>query len=308
MDRYFIRDVIRLVKKKGERKNKAVAQPVEQPVAQHNDAFFSGILHPSAFVHSGTLCDIIYSLLFIQQHSDKKTILYILKDSQEIAGDLYIKTHIGGGKMMTQQMFNFIKPLIIAQPYIRDVIFEAEACINYNTTTNLDYFRHCKINTSAGEIRDWYGKAFGVSLDITPKFLFVDKSQKYDFLENAILISRTQRYNNDAIDYSILNNFENVYFMGLENEFNVFAEQFKLDKIKHISIDNALDAAFAINSCKVFIANQTFFMAIAEGLKKPNRCLEVFELTPNVLPIGSQTLAFLKTEHLHRYIESIFNS
>ena len=95
--------------------------------------------------------------------------------------------------------------------------------------------------------------------------------------------------------------------MGLENEFNVFAEQFKLDKIKHISIENALDAAFAINSCKVFIANQTFFMAIAEGLKKPNRCLEVFELKPNVLPIGSQTLAFLKTEHLYRYIENIFN-
>jgi hypothetical protein len=91
MDRYFVKDVIRLVKKKGEKKNKAVSQPVEQPVAQHNDAFFSGILHPSAFVHSGALGDIIYSLLFIQQHSDRKAIIYILKDSQEIADDLYIK-------------------------------------------------------------------------------------------------------------------------------------------------------------------------------------------------------------------------
>ena len=304
MDRYFVRDVVRLVKKKGEKKNKAVAQPV----AQHDHAFFSGILHPSAFVHSGTLGDIIYSLLFIQQHSNRKAILYILKDSQEIAGDLYYKTHIGGGKMMTQQMFNFIKPLLMAQPYIRDVIFETEACIDYNTTTNLDYFRHCKINTSAGDLRNWYGKAFGVPLNLTQQFLSVSESSKYDFLKNAILISRTQRYNNYAIDYSILNNFENVYFMGLENEFNVFAEQFKLDKIKHISIENALDAAFAINSCKVFIANQTFFMAIAEGLKKHNRCLEVFEQVPNVLPIGSQTLEFLKTENLHRYIESIFNS
>ncbi len=205
-------------------------------------------------------------------------------------------------------MFDFIKPLLIAQPYIRDVIFEAEAGIDYNTTTNLDYFRHCKINTSAGDLRNWYGKAFGVSLDITPKFLFVDKSQKYGFLENSILISRTQRYNNDAIDYSILNNFENVYFMGLENEFNVFAEQFKLDKIKHISIDNALDAEFAINSCKVFIANQTSFMAIAEGLKKPNRCLEVYEWVPNVLPMGDKTLAFLKTEHLYEYLKKICNA
>ena len=138
MDRCFVRDVMRFVKKKREKKNKAVAQPV----AQHNDAFFSGILHPSAFVHSGALGDIIYSLLFIQQHSNRKAIIYILKDSQEISGDLYYKTHIGCGKMMTQQMFDFIKPLLIAQPYIRDVIFEAESGIDYNTTTNLDYFRH----------------------------------------------------------------------------------------------------------------------------------------------------------------------
>ena len=69
MDRYFVRDVIRLIKKKKKKKNKTTIKPK----GRHDKAFFSGILHQSAFTHSGTLGDIIYSLLFIQKHSNQFT-------------------------------------------------------------------------------------------------------------------------------------------------------------------------------------------------------------------------------------------
>lgn len=280
----------------------------------HKTEFYSGLFYKGAFAHSGTLGDIIYSLLFIKTYSNGSAKLHILSDQIQRSVP-YQKTHIGGNKMITDKMFDFIKPLILIQPYIKDVLFTCENEIDYNSTTNLDYFRHFKINAnynhirlSSGDLRNWYSKAFGMSVNLAEKFLFLEQSSKYDFLKDAVLVCRTLRHNNSAIDYSILNEFENVYFMGLQNEFDTFKSEFKLDKIKQVQINDALDAAYAIDACRVFISNQTCFMAIAEGLKKPNRCLEVYERSPNVILIGEKILEFLSTKHLYNYLKNIFTN
>jgi hypothetical protein len=262
------------------------------------------VTNPYLFLHSGHLGDIIYSLLSVKTlfaSHGKSVDFYIEKN---VKNEEFMKGHpTGGDFMISIKSYKFIEPLLLKQSYINSVKFVTRAEIT-DKFTDLSIIRNKHINTAAGSSTDWYSKALGISCDLAIKWISSPKSQsKY---KNALIVSRSLRYQNTSIDYRFLNKIKNVYFIGLPEEYKSFISEFKLAHIEYIYLKDALHAADIINSCKCFIGNQSFFFSIAEGLKVA-RALEVFEPAPNVIPLGRNTLSYLFTQQLISFLKLYFN-
>jgi hypothetical protein len=231
--------------------------------------------------HSGNAGDILYSLPAIRQacyNANDKAILYLHIDQPAN----YVKgfVHPLGNVMLNKYMATMLKPLLLATNFIEDVLIYNGQKVDYN----LDKFREIGLNLGAGNISRWYFQAFPeLTCDLNESTI---KVQKYKNLEDAILINRTERYQNGQIDYSILNQYKNPkYFVGTEHEFHLMSKMVK--NLQYQEVSNFYELADLINNCKVFIGNQSMNFAIAEQLKS-NRILETYFGCPNVIPCGGK--------------------
>lgn len=187
------------------------------------------------------------------------------------------KTHPVGPVMINQGMYNLAYPLLKNQPYVRSVSIYDDESVDYD----LDLFRKDCKNLSAGNIQSWYSNAYPELRPILHEAnLYVTKIPN-----DYIIVNRTSRYNNVFIDYSILRNYENVYFVGVESEFKAMALHNK--NIKHLTVKDFRELAGYIAGCKLFIGNQSMAFAIAEQLKV-RRILEQYCPAPNVIPQGGE--------------------
>ena len=134
---------------------------------------------------------------------------------------------------------------------------------------------------SKGDIYTWNSLFYGVYPDMTKPFFDIGEIPKQDY----IVITRTARYPNQAIDYSFLNTIDNrKLFVGTEAEYTFLHQCFpSLKNIEYRKITDMLDAAIVIKGSKVFISNQTSMAVLAEGLAAP-RVLEVCPGFPSVIP------------------------
>jgi hypothetical protein len=256
------------------------------------------------FSHDGHLGDIVYSLLAMKSihEAHKKKINYYIKSDVENAS--FLKGHPSGGNVMISEgSFRFISPLVLSQNYINKTFYAKQKEISRDVT-DLSLFRNGFVNTSSGLITDWYSKAFGIEMNLASKWLEVRK--KHPQYADALIISRSTRYLNQSIDYSFLKYIKKVFFIGSIDEYEIFKKRFKLNNLKFIKVKDALHAAEIINSCKCFVGNQSLFFSIAEGLKVP-RALEVYELAPNVVPIGNNCINYIFTIHILKFISKIFD-
>jgi hypothetical protein len=188
--------------------------------------------------------------------------------------------HPLGNVMLNKYMATMLKPLLLATNFIEDVLVYNGQKVDYD----LDKFRDIGLNLGAGNISRWYFQAFPeLTCDLIEPTI---KLQKYKNLEDAILINRTERYQNGQIDYSILNKYDNdKYFVGTEHEYHLMSKMVK--NLQYQEVSNFYELADLINNCKVFIGNQSMNFAIAEQLKS-NRILETYFGCPNVIPCGGK--------------------
>ena len=94
---------------------------------------------------------------------------------------------------------------------------------------------------------------------IISPWLVGDKSDK----EYSIVANVTNRWRIPGINFSFLNDFDEVYFVGFKEEFN------QIDfKAKYINSSNFNDFAKVINSCKVFVGTPSVAAALAIGFGK----------------------------------------
>jgi len=128
-------------------------------------------------------------------------------------------------------------------------------------------------------------------------------------VEGSILINRTGRWRNDMINYWFLREYqEKLLFVGLQEEHEAFCKEWEL-KIPLLKVNNFLELAIAIRSCRYFIGNQSLCFALAEAMKVP-RLLEVCRYAPNVIPSGAHGYDFLHQFALEWFVkdkESPFN-
>jgi hypothetical protein len=119
---------------------------------------------------------------------------------------------------------------------------------------------------------------------------------------SAIVIARSHRYRNPHINYNFLQKYSNVFFVGVEEEF--LDMKSSLPNLKYKPVNDFLEMATLINSCKLFIGNQSFPFSIAEGLKV-NRLLEVYYKSPNVIVEGKGAHDFLYQPQFEKTVEHL---
>ena len=241
------------------------------------------------FKHSGHSGDIIYSLAMVQRAYEvygKKAIYYIKLD---VKTD--IKGHSMGATMVNKNTFEFLKPLLMLQPYIEDVLPYEGQQVDYD----LDVFRTQHINLSANSIALWNAYSYpDIYPDISKKWLHVPGKNLKDLKP---IVARSLRYTNPFISYAVIGD---AYFIGMEEEYKFSKQQLNC-KFEHLKVKDALEMAMYIYASPLFLGNQSMPFAIAEGLKV-DRILEHYQACPNVIPVGGNAKIFHTQEQLIKII------
>lgn len=207
--------------------------------------------------------------------------------------------HPSGKYTMTDATYAYLEPLLLAQPYIKSVIADKHKLpFDYD----FDKFRDYNFNLGGYDLRKWHMLLYSeLQTDnlLSEKCIFVER--KLPYLEGKIVVNLTERYRGRTVDYGILKPFESdVVFVGYENEFEKFSQQNKI-YCKHLRIKEALHMAEVLNSCTLFIGNQSSTFAIAEQMKI-NRALEVYNLSPNVITTGKD---YITTDGLKNILNQL---
>ncbi len=228
----------------------------------------------TSFKHSGNSGDIIYSLPAAFELAKNGKAHFYLNANQP--GEYNLDYHPLGATMLTDKMIDLLKPLLQYQPQIAVVEKYSNQPIDYD----LDQFRRYSFSMDKGNIVHWYFYVYGIFYDSSQPWLTAPKDENY---ADTIVIARSHRYRAPLVDYSFLKKYPKKVFLGVMEEY----EDMKavLPDIEHKPVSDFLEMATIINSCKLFIGNQSFPYALAEALKI-NRLLEVYYKAPNVIPEG----------------------
>lgn len=248
----------------------------------------------TTFKHSGNCGDIIYSLPTVWELAKNgKAEIYFQTDQR--AG--YNNYHPLGNVMLNKKMVEMLKPLLLHQPQCKSCEFYNGNKIDYD----LDEFRKFVYLQDRGNIARWYFYVYAVFPSLSDPWLIAPKETT---MKEAILVARSHRYRNPHISYSFLQKYPNVQFVGVEEEF--IDMKSSIPNLQYRQVNDFLEMATLINSCKLFIGNQSFPFSIAEGLKV-NRLLEVYYQSPNVIVEGKGGHDFLYQPHFETIVERIMS-
>lgn len=252
-----------------------------------------------SFLTSGKAGDILAALPGIRNITDKATIYIRLgvisivqKNSQMVEET----------ELFNMDLFEMIKPLLMAQPYIESVeVYEGQH-IDYN----LDIIRQQKISIPYGSLARWYFYAFPeMACDLSVPFITCEDTDTALMVKDHLLINLTSRYRNNWINYEFLNERfldTPIYFLGTAGEAHDFVD--RVPRAKWLQVDDFLDMAVAIKNCKLFLGNQSLPYWIAEGLKVP-RVLEVCPFAPNCIGEGGGFYDFHTQPALEFYLKNL---
>jgi|JI10StandDraft_1071094.scaffolds.fasta_scaffold02650_24 hypothetical protein len=274
----------------------------------------------NSMVHAGNTGDVLAALPAMREFfrvTKIKPTLYLIKDhpAEYYAGATHPVTNDAGEFVsLNKDMIRMLIPLLLEQPYLADVqemdISELEFAKDIAITKdekrhlNLSFIRDTFCNIPYGDIRRWYFYPYpDLACDLSKKYIDIPIGKK-DFSTGKVIITRTERYTNDQIDYSFLKDYEDdLLFAGTMKEYNNFCMNFDLN-IRKLNIDNFLELAQALKQSNGLIANQTMIFQIAEGLKIP-RAVELCADAPNVIPVGENAFDFYSTAALKVYFHKI---
>ena len=262
-----------------------------KPVIQeHDDSPHAGFHDKSytTFLHSGKAGDIIYSLptvMELNRHAGNISMyLNIIQPHNN-----KIDKHFG------QKAVQMLIPLLEHQSYI-------SRCSLYNNESyeiNLDAFRNIPILLDRNSLARWYFFAFNVHPDLDKPWLEAETLPEF---KDKIIITRSKRYKNPNISHGFLNQYDDLIFIGLDQEYKNISKEIR--NIQHVKVNDFLEMANIINSCRLFIGNQSFPYAIAEALKV-SRLLEVSLDSPNIIPYGPNGYDFLYQDAFEELVKEL---
>jgi len=246
-------------------------------------------------LHNGNAGDIIYSLPLLKKLHElaAKPVNLILKINEPLTiGNGY--EHPLGAVMLNDKMVEGLRPLLAIQPYINETAVFDQQKIHLDLTL----FRKAGFAMDKGNIARWNFFTTGITPDLTHPWITVKPNA--DFAE-FIVLARSSRYNNALVDYSFLSGYQQLIFVGVESEHREMEKS--IPGLKWRQVNNFLELAEIIAGCKLFIGNQSFPYAIAEGLKV-KRLLEVFYQIPNVMPEGENGYGFCFQKHFEWLVKT----
>jgi len=230
------------------------------------------------FKHSGDLGDIIFSLPVIA--SEGGGVLYLDPNGGEkeplVSWAQYNKTKL------TKDSILAIKPFLESQEYIKEVkLWSPEIKVDYNLDKFRKFVRHNNLTTSHLEAFGMLGR--NDHWQTTP-WLKVDPKQLP--FDKKIILARSCRYHGNYSFWESLQDeiIDNSVFIAHPEEYDYFMYTFPRYKGRVERLDTAsiIDMAAYIQDCDLFIGNQGFPHAIAEGLKK-DMINEVYQQYPSCI-------------------------
>jgi hypothetical protein len=251
------------------------------------------------FKHTCFSGDLIYAMAGIKaicENNDHKAEIYQWLNQEARLYDG--ANHPYEGKMMNDYAFKMMKPLIESQSYVRSF----NEWSGEKVHINMDQLRQVKNHMPYGNIVTWMAMVFA---EMRPEYWKPWLEVPYeDEWSEKIVVNRTTRYHNQFIDYFCLKEYEDkILFVGTRDEHERFQIDWKM-KVEYKHVGNFYHLAVLINSCKVFIGNQSMCFAIAEALKVP-RLLEICDFAPNVQPCGDGGYYFRVPELLKYQLDKI---
>lgn len=246
----------------------------------------------TTFKHSGNSGDIMYALPAIYALSKNGKARIYLKANER---GRYTHFHPFGNIMLSEKVIMMLKPLLEYQPQIELCDIYHNEQIDYD----LDIFRKQVFPLNRGSIIRWYFHIYSVFYNTSQKWLDAPSNPEY---AGYIVVARSHRHRSPGIKYNFLSKFKKIAFVGLPVEHEDMQKQ--IPHIKHLHVNDFLEMASIIKSCKLFIGNQTFAFSLAEGLKT-NRLLEVYYDAPNVIVEGEGAHDFIFQEQFENAVEDL---
>lgn len=246
-------------------------------------------------IHSGNAGDVIYALPTIKKIYEVTGVpVYLyLRLNRPLADPIYSnKPHSMGAVMISETTADKLITLLKTQSYIGDVRVYEDQKIHID----LDFFRSKTIPLTNANIARWCSYVTGITPDLWQPWLFVEPNRLF---KDKIVLARSERYRNSTIDYSFLNKYDNVIFIGIRSEY----EDMKRSVPGLVLHDTSsfLEIAQIIAGCRLFIGNQSLAYSIAEALKCP-RILEAYYHVPHVIPEGENAHDFYFQNHLESLV------
>jgi hypothetical protein len=227
-------------------------------------------------IQSGHLGDLIYSLTATKRVAELHGAVDFhigFREQNTVSG------HPSGGYCMNLNSYEYIKPLLEHQSYIRKVEMHSHIDMGYD----FDNFRHHGLNLAAGDLRRNHFLVYPELITDLHEPC-IEASEPIPYFADKILLNFSSRYRNHDINYFPLKEHKCVFF-GYESEYIAFTERWQLD-CELLKCQDALMLATIVGSCKAFIGNQSSTYAIAEQMKV-KRLLEVCVHSPNVIPVNN---------------------
>jgi hypothetical protein len=249
------------------------------------------------FKHSGNSGDVIYALPAMYALSEQKPVHLYLNPNVD-AGYGKNVYHPLGTVMLNAKVIAMLKPLMEYQSRIK----VCDTFSDQRVDVDLDLIRSYPLLGGLGNITRWYFYLFAVNADLSIPWLEAPENVAY---KDSIVIARSHRYRNPGINFSFLRKYPNLAFIGLPEEFEDIKRM--LPDIKYAPVQNFLEMAAVIKSCKLFIGNQSFPFSIAEGLKV-KRVLEVCYYCPNVNVEGINGYDFCYQPQFEKIVERALNT
>lgn len=177
---------------------------------------------------------------------------------------------------MTSVRYNFLRPLLTAQPYIAGTNFEY---CSKRVTHNLSTFRVDTQLKHGESLAHWQARHIGIDpddLDLSP-WLQVEPSK---VSQGKVIIARSSRYHVQTFPWRHLvhQHAGKLLFVGLHDEHSAFQKSF--GDIPYVPVRDALEMAQLIAGADLFIGNQSCPCWIALGVGQ-NLIQETFPPSPN---------------------------
>jgi hypothetical protein len=227
----------------------------------------------NAFKHSGNYGDLIYSLPIVRHFGGGDFYLHL--NQIDVLSRSYYNVpapqeHQG---RLNQRDFEFVRPLLAAQDYIKSVQILDPA--RSEITHNLDRFRDLFVDhTRAGNYVDCYATTFGIRDDKLKECLrqipWLDVPRAQAIPGKTVVVNRTTRWIQPQLPefykgWRERGADKEAIFVGLPEEHRLFCDQTGYD-IDFLPVRDLLEMASVIKGVGRFMGNQSVALSLAIGL------------------------------------------
>lgn len=242
------------------------------------------------FKHSGDMGDIIYSLPTIKKMGGG----VLLLDTTGGENEYWCKKQCMEGKTkFNKEAFKFIQPVLSAQNYIKECReFKEGDKVDINLNNFREKFNDPNSRSKIKNLLDLHLDAFNLP-EHDPNEAWITSTEKKK-LDRKIVICRSPRYQSN-FPWFQSNKFkfrDEAVFIGLQKEHDLFEWTFDI-KIPYFKVKDGLEMCNIISGAEIFIANQTFSLALGIGLGHVKIIQEVEPHVPNVVFEGKRNMQYV---------------